>query len=257
MSKRKRFLVTSFVLSLGFFLLQFVNIQYYKFVGIGILGTLTLVLFIWSLHEGLGKNPTLLTLILPFAFTVAVGFFWFLLPATWFSRSPVIAFFGIGIYALTLTANIYTVAAIRTIALFRAARGVGFLLTLVTMFLIFDTIISLRSDLIETSLLVFATSFPLYLQGLWSATLDEKITGDLFLTALISSALMGEFAASIYFWPVTVVVGSLFLTVVSYVLLGLGQAKREGRLFDATVREYLVVGAVVFFVMFFSTHWAG
>jgi hypothetical protein len=257
MSKRKRFIITSFILSLGFFALQFINIQLYKFIGIGVLGIMTLILFIWSLREGLGRNATLITLILPCAFTVAVGFFWFLLPTSWLSRIPVIIFFALGIYALALTANIFTVAAMRTIALFRAARGVGFLLTLVTMFLIFDTIISLRSGIVQTSLLVFTCSFPLYLQGLWSATLDEKISADLFLITFVSSLLMGEFAASVYFWPVTVVVGSLFLTVVSYVLLGLGQARREGRLFDTTVREYLVVGAVVFLVMLFSTHWGG
>jgi hypothetical protein len=209
------------------------------------------------LHEGLGRNPTLLTLILPVAFTISVGFFWFLLPTSWLSRIPVIIVFGLGIYALALTSNIYTVAAMRTIALFRAARGVGFLLTLVTMFFIFDTIISLRISILLTSIFVSISSFFLYLQGFWSVTLDERFSKRLFVKTLISSVMMGEYAASIYFWPVTVVVGSLFLTVVAYVLLGLGQAKLEGRLFKQTVREYLVVGAVVFIVMFFSTHWGG
>ena len=257
MSKRKRFVLTSLILALGFFVLQFINIQNYKFMGIGILGFLTLILFIWSLREGLGKNPTLLTLILPVAFTISVGFFWFLLPTSWLSRIPVIIIFGLGIYALSLTSNIYTVAAIRTIALFRAARGVGFLLTLVTMFLIFDTVISLRTNILLTSLLVFISSFFLYLQGFWVVTLDERFTKRLFVKTLISAFMMGEYAACMYFWPVTVVVGSLFLTVVAYVLLGLGQARLEGRLFNQTVREYLVVGAVVFIVMLFSTHWGG
>jgi hypothetical protein len=257
MSKRKRFVITSLVLAIGFFILQFIDVQNYKFIGIGILGFLTLLLFIWSLREGLGRNPTLLVLILPFAFTISVGFFWFLLPTSWLSRIPVIIVFGIGIYALSLTSNIYTVAAIRTIALFRAARGVGFLLTLVTMFLIFDTIISLRTNILLTSLLVFINSFFLYLQGFWSVTLEDRFSKQLILKTLISSVLMGEYAAGMYFWPVTVVVGSLFLTVVAYVLLGLGQAKLEGRLFKQTVREYLMVGAVVFIVMFFSTHWGG
>jgi len=257
MSKRKRFVLTSLILSLGFFIVQFVNVQLYKFIGIAILGALSLILFTWSLWEGLGKNPTLLTLILPLGFTVGVGLFWFLLPVSWLSRIPIIIVFGLGIYALTLTANIYTVAAIRTIALFRAARGVGFLLTLITMFLIFDTILSLRASLLTTSLSIVLISFPLYLQGFWSASLDEKLRGDLIKTTIITSLVMGESAINIFFWPVTVVVGSLFLTIASYILLGLGQAKLEGRLFKQTVREYLVVGIVVFLVMFASTHWGG
>ena len=68
---------------------------------------------------------------------------------------------------------------------------------------------------------------------------------------------MGEIALSLYFWPVTVVVGSLFLTIAVYMLLGLGQAKIEGRLFSQTVREYLIVGVLVFIGMFFATRWGG
>ena len=44
------------------------------------------------------------------------------------------ALFGIGQYTLLLTANIFSVAAIRTIALFRAAVAVGFVMTLLTGF---------------------------------------------------------------------------------------------------------------------------
>lgn len=60
-----------------------------------------------------------------------------------------------------------------------------------------------------------------------------------------------------FFWPVSVVVGSLFLTVTFYMLLGLGQAKVEERLFPAVVREHVVVGIVVFLAMFIATHWGG
>src|SRR3990172_10081412 len=78
MSKRKKFLITSGILSLGFFLLQFLKDQN-KFIAVGFLAVLTLILFYWSLKEGLGRNMTLLTLILPFLFTLGVGAFWFLL----------------------------------------------------------------------------------------------------------------------------------------------------------------------------------
>ena len=143
MSKRRRFILTSILLSLGFIAVQ-VFPQQYRFLSIGSLGVLTLILFSWSLREGLSYNMTLLALILPILFTVAVGLFWFLLPSSIFARIPVVALYGFGVYALCLTVNIYTVAAVRTIALMRAARGVGFVLTLLTFFLIFDTILSLK-----------------------------------------------------------------------------------------------------------------
>lgn len=254
MSKRRRFIITSILLSLGFVAIQFLTDQN-RFWAIGVLGLATMVLFAWSLFEGLGKNMTLLTLVLPTIFTLGVGTFWFLLPANIFARIPIVIFFGIGIYILCLTMNIFTVSAIRTIALLRAARGVGFVLSLVTSFLVFDAILSLRSSVYYLLPLVFVISFPLFFQGLWSISLEKEFSKDIFVLSGIATIVMTEIAAVLFFWPVTVVVGSLFLTVTFYILLGLGQSKIEGRLFSTTVREHLTVGALVFIAMFLATHW--
>src|SRR3989344_8959498 len=108
MSKRKRFILTSIILSLGFIGIQFIPNQY-RFLSIGSLGVLTILMFVWSLREGLGFNSTILTLILPLFFTLGVGFFWFLLPTNVFTRIPIVIFYGIGIYSLCLTLNIYSV----------------------------------------------------------------------------------------------------------------------------------------------------
>ncbi len=265
MTKRRRFLITSIILSLGFIAIQLITTfkdglfvaNQFRLLSIGALGLLTLILFSWSLKEGLGKNLTLLSLILPTFFTVGVGLFWFLLPSSVFARLPAVIFYGLGIYALCLTTNIYTVAAIRTIALLRAARGVGFVLTLVTSFLIFDTILSLKAPILITGLSVAAISFPLFLQGYWTVRLSAGISKELVLMSVISALIVGEVAVSLFFWPVTVVVGSLFLTVTAYMLLGLGQSKLEARLFVQTIREYLFVGILVFIGMFFATRWGG
>lgn len=256
MSKRKRFIITSLSLSLGFVGIQFLQ-EPSRFIYIGALGILTLIFFAWSLREGLGRDMTLLTLVLPFYFTVGVGLFWFLLPASVFARIPIVIVYGIGIYSLCLTSNIFSVAAIRTIALLRAARGVGFVLTLFTLFLVFDTILSFRAPLFLTAPAVTITSFPVLLQGFWSVTLEKEFNKQVFLLSFVSSLVMGELAVVLFFWPVTVVVGSLFYTVAAYILLGLGQAKLEGRLFAQTVRDYLLVGLAVIVGMFFATRWGG
>jgi hypothetical protein len=130
MSKRRKFIVSSLILSLGFIFIQFLDVRF-RFIAIGLLSLATLGLSVWSLYEGLGKNATLLTLVLPAMFTAGVGIFWFLLPVSVFTRIPIIIFYGVGIYILCLTSNIYSVAAIRTIALLRAARGVGFFIKFV------------------------------------------------------------------------------------------------------------------------------
>src|SRR3989344_3259385 len=188
MSKRKKFLITSGILSLGFFLLQFLKDQN-KFIAVGFLAVLTLILFYWSLKEGLGRNMTLLTLILPFLFTLGVGAFWFLLPVNVFTRIPIVALYLAGIYVLCLTANIYTVAAIRTIALLRAARGVGFVLTLIISFLIFDAILSLKLMPWFTAPLVSLSSFLFFSQGLWVISLEKEFSKYLILL----SAILGLF----------------------------------------------------------------
>lgn len=254
MSKRRRFVFVSFILSIGFVGIQFLTDQN-RFWAIGLLGISTILMFYWSLHETLGKNMTLLSLVLPFIFTLGVGIFWFLLPVSIYSRIPIVIFYGIGIYILCLTVNIFTVSAVRTIALLRAARGVGFVISLVTSFLVFDAILSLKSEVYILLPLVLMVSFPLLLQGLWTVTLEKEFNKKLVRIALIGSLIMVEVSAILYFWPVTVVVGSLFLTVTFYMLLGLSQAYLEERLFPAIIREHLSVGILVFMAMLIATHW--
>lgn len=254
MSKRTRFVITSVILSLGFVGISFLNDQN-RFWAIGILGLLTVAFFLWSLFENLGKNMTLLTIVLPVMFTLGVGFFWFLLPANIYARIPIIIFYGVGMYILCLTANIYSVAYVKTIALLRAARGVGFVLTLLTSFLIFDAVLSARTEIYYLIPVTFILSFPLYLQGFWSMVLEKKYSRELMILSATSSLITTELSAVLYFWPVSIVVGSLFLTASFYMLLGLGQAKLEGRLFTSTIREHLVVGILIFISMVISTHW--
>jgi hypothetical protein len=255
MSKRKKFVFTSVVLSLGFLGVQL--LEEYRMIVIAILGLLTIILFGWSLRGNISFNATLSVFVLPLFYTIGVGLFWFLLPSNLvFTQIPISILYGLGIYALITTSNILTVSATRTIALIRAARGVGFVITLFTLFLIYDAIISIRVNIVYNMLLIFALSIPLYYQGFWSIKLNKNILDkDLLGLTLISSLVMGEMAVVLYFWPVSVVVGSTFLTIACYLLLGLGQAKLEGRLFSQTIREYLLIGGFVFLIMLSFTSW--
>ena len=255
LTKRKKFIITSILLSLGFIGVQLVGNQY-RFLAIGGLTALTILLFAWSLKEGLDKNLTLLTLILPALFTLGVGIFWFLLPASVFVVLPLIIIYGLGIFALVSSQNIFVVAAVtKSIPLLRTARGISFILTLFTSFLVFDAIISLRTHMLITSLVAGALSLPIFWQGLWQIPLTVKFSKDLLILSSIYSLIIFELAVSLYFWPVTVVVGSLFLTVAVYILLGLGQSLLEERLFAQTVREYLLRAAAVLVGLFLGTRW--
>lgn len=256
MTKRQKFVISSFFLALGFFLTQFVDLSW-KYQAILGLGFFSVLLSAWSLSGGVGKNATALVLVLPALFTAGVGLFYFLLPATLLTRVPILILYALGIYALLLTANIYTVSAARTIALLRAAHAVGFLLTLVSAFLLFDTILSLRWDFWANGTGAFLVAFPLFLQGFWSIELEERISREVLHLSLVTALVLGEIATILSFWPVTVPVGALAWTTVVYVGLGLGQAKLQQRLFTKTVREYLLVGVAVFITMFLTAKWGG
>jgi len=256
MTKRVKIVLTSLLLAIGFLLIQTVpNLN--RFLGIFILCFFSLLFSWWSIRESISFNATLLTLILPIYFTLGVGLFWFLIPSNAIAKLPIIILYGFGIYSILLTANIFTVSAIRTIALVRAAKGVGFVITLFTSFLIFDATLSLRSHVWVTAPLNAFLVFPLFLQGLWSSILTSHITKQTLLYSVVFSLIIGFLSVSFYFWPVSIVVGSLFYTVCSYMLLGLGQAQIELRLFKQTIREYLYVGLLVLISILFATNFRG
>ncbi len=254
MTKRQKFLATSLILSLGFFGITFLGNED-RLVGISALSVASLVIFAWSLSEGLNKNATLLSLILPPLFTLGVGLFWFLLPSTLYARLPIIILYGIGTYVILVTANVFVVSVIKKIPLTRAAKAVSFVLTLFTYFLLCDAVLSLKINILLSSLIVFLISNLLFLQGLWISKITREIGKDTLIYSVIFSYIVSTISLILFFWPVSVIFGSLILTISVYILLGIGQAKLEGRLFKRTVKEYLAFGVLVFIFMFIFTSW--
>lgn len=254
--KRQKFIISASLLSVGLLAIQLANIAW-RYQAILVLTVLTYLLSVWSLKEGLSGIKWLTVLILPTLFTAGVGLFYFLLPSTWLARLPVAVLYGLGLYALLLTKNIFSVAAIRNIQLLRAAHAVGFLLTLLTAFFLYDTILSFRLPFWLNFIFVFLVSLPLFIQGLWSVKLEEKISGQIWFYSLALSLIVAEGALALSFWPVTVSAGSLALITVMYIVLGLTQHYLSQRLFKRTINEYLTVGIVVLAVILITTHWGG
>jgi len=255
-SKRQKFVISAFFLSLGLLGIEISNISW-RYQAIALLIALAYFLSAWSLSEGLGGVEWFTVLVLPTLFTAGVGLFYFLLPTDWLTRIPVIILYGLGIYILLLVGNIFSIATVRTIQLLRSAQAVGFLLTLVTSFFLYDTILSFRFTFWVNFLLAMLVSFPLVIQGLWCINLEEKITFKIWFYAFALSLIQGEVATALSFWPVTVAVGSLGLATALYISLGLTQQQLAQRLFPKTVNEYVRVGIIVLLVIFLTTHWGG
>lgn len=256
LSKRQKFILTAIVLAAGLLAIQVANLSW-RYQAIGILAVLTYFLSAWSLIEGLSGIEWLTVLALPVLFTTGVGLFYFLLPARWLTRLPVAILYALGMYILLLTENIFSVAAIRTIQLLRSAHAVGFLLTLVTAFFLYDTILAFRLSPWLNFVLVAIVSLPLFLGGLWSVELEEKISRKIWLYSLSLSLILAQMALAFSFWPVTVATGSLFLITTVYIVLGLSQLEFSQKLFRRSVHEYLGVGIAVLLIMLLTTHWGG
>lgn len=256
MRKRQKFVATALLLALGVGGLQTAGLEL-KYWLIAVLGLGTWVLTAWSLREGLGGVEWGMVTLPPVLFTVATGLFFFLLPAAWWARGLIVVLFGIGQYALLLSANIFSVAAIRTIALLRAAHAVGFIMMLLTGFFLYDTILSFRLWPWWVGLLVAAATFALILPALWSVELAEKITGRMWKYSGVLAMCVGMLAGAISLWPVNLAVASLFLTTMLYVFGGVSQHHFSQRLFKRTIYEYVTVGVVVLITMLLTSVWGG
>jgi hypothetical protein len=78
-----------------------------------------------------------------------------------------------------------------------------------------------------------------------SVELEEKITKQVLYFSVSTAVLLGLMTLAISFWPVSLVVSSLFLTTMLYVYLGISQHHFAERLFIKTIWEYMIVGIIV------------
>lgn len=260
-SKREKFVIVTLVLFLGFFASEYLDfeLRIISILALSVLASLFLFLILYQdIKNSLVKPPVLAGLfLLPFLYTLAFGSFYFLLPARFLTRIALSSFFSVGLYALYLSHNIYAVAGIRTIQLLNAARSVGFLLILITVFFLTNIIFSLHLNPFLTLLLIFLLNLLLIFQVIWSVNLEEKITRAVLLLTLVLALVIAELALALNFWPASPTVAALFLAGNFYTFVGLSQAWLERRLFKNTFWEYIGVAIIVFLLLMTRTKWGG
>ena len=255
-TKRQRFILMSFFLTVVLVAAQTVP-QDLRLVTIAFLALATLFLAVFALWGELSCIKYFLLLLLPVYFVTGASLFYFLLPVRWLTRLPFALVFGISTYLLMLTANIYNVAAIRTIALHRAARAVGMLFTLVAAFFLINVLLSLHLAFYFNFLGVIAITGPLYLVQLWSYGLEDYVTRKVALYTFVFTLVTGQMAAIFSFWPLEPINGALILVTVTYVLLGIGQFAVIDGLKRRTVYEYVGIAAIVALIVLITTRWGG
>lgn len=256
LTKRQKIIITSIVVTFALLSTQLVNFNL-RFQFLGGLFVITYLLSLWALWEGIDRRKALILLVLPTFYTLAVGSSYFLLPIRWLTRLPVATIFGFSFYLLLLSQNVFNVASIRTIPLYRAASTANFLFTLVTAFFLYFVISAFNLLFLWNGLAVFLVSFPLILQVIWSIEMEESIPSNILAYSFILSLILAELATVYSFWPIHKIMGSLTLACSMYVLVGLTTHLLRKKLNKGIVREYLSIGLIILIISFLTTSWTG
>lgn len=255
-TKRQKLTLMSFFLTIVLIATQTVS-ESLRYQVMAFLGLATALLAVFSLWGELSGIKYFLLLLLPVYFVMGASLFYFLIPVRWLTRLPFAFAFGVSVYLLMLTSNIYNIAAIRTIALLRAAHAVGLLFTLISAFFLTNVLFSLHLAIYWIAPAVVAICMPLYLVSLWSYELEEYISRRVLLFAVVFTLVTVQIASVVSFWPIVPINGALVVVTIMYVLLGLGQFVFGEKLKQRIVWEHLSVAIVVIFIVLLSTRWSG
>ncbi len=252
--KRLRFVISTLLMS---FLLLFSTFFYFDkawvFVPLFILAAYILTYF--SILEDIEKIEHLMLFIVPVIFTISFYLFYFLFPIRWLTRVPFVVLYAISFYAILLTSNIFNVGVEKSLQLYRAAFSVNYFYHAVIVFLISNTLFSLRASFITNGILTGIIFFPLVLQLFWSIKLNLFLEKDILYYALFNSLLLGQVAIVGSFIPFQPSVFALILTSSYYAFTGLITAHLDNRLFKQTVREFLIVFGVVLVIAILTLNW--
>lgn len=254
MSKRQKFVISVALLSLGLFFSEYL-FSGYGVLFAGVLAIVTDLLVVVSLGEDLLDNFSIYPLILPFLWSLAFGFFYFLAPARLLTRLILTSLFAIGMYSVLLSENIFVVGSIRTIALLSSARIVTFVTSLVAYFFVTNTIFSFRLPIFPTLGLFALFTSLFFLHGIWTYTLGKTVKEDLLWNGILTLCLT-EFAGILWFWPTPPTVFAIFMTAVFYMFTGLTHVWLDKRLFRGVLWEYVWVAIVAIFVLLWFSTWS-
>ncbi len=252
MRRREKFIIVAVLLSIGLLAIQYIPLDW-RYLGVLALFIASYFGSVWALFEDLEAREWFTIAPFPALYATAVALFYFLLPEVFLSRLLIVAVFGIGMYALLLTSNIFSVAKGRTIQLLYAAHAVALFFIMITSLLFNNVIFSLRLPFYLNAVLVFIAHFPMVLSALWSIELKPQINKDVVLYSVIFSLLLAELATLFSFLPMQIWNQALFLMSFLYVGLSVLQSFFKGRLFRNTMNEYNLVAAlmVILFILMF------
>jgi len=274
MSKRTKFVSVAFISGLLLWLTSFVSVDF-RFGLVMAVAAVVYVLSVWVLFDDLKGIEWFTLMVLPVMFTIGSGIFANFLPvaipsmlgrtigydASVFLASVLrivyFALYTVGVYGILLVENIFSVASIRTIQLFRAARSANFIFSLITLLFFFTIALSLKVPFWFVAILSFFSSFIITYVNFWSVDLKNTQYGQVMRYTVGISWVVALVGMVLSFWPVKPFMGSLMATSVSYALVGVLEQRLTNKVYLEGIREYLVSVVIIFVVGFLTTSWRG
>jgi hypothetical protein len=274
MSKRTRFIMVSLLLAMCLWFTTLTQVDYRFGLYLAVSG-LAYILSAWVLFDDLKGFEWITLMVLPTMFTLGSGLFSNFLPTVvprMFGRAfqlegsmllaslfRVIYFvlYAVGMYGILLIENIFSVASIRTIQLFRAARSVNFILTLISSLFFYTVALSFKIPFWWVMMIVFVASFILCFPNLWSVDLKNSLAKEAVRYSLAIGWLTALAATALTFWPVKPFMGGLMITALLYGLLGIMEQRLSNRVYMESLTEYGVTVAIIIIIGFLTTSWVG
>lgn len=256
LAKRQKIVITSFLLSLSLYLFPLATDEYRFWILIAILFS-SYVLSVWSIFRDISGFEFLTLFTLPVFLTGSLALLIFNFEPENLVRAVLSLTFGIVMYIILLSENIFNVSAERNIPLLRAANTVSYLGTLFVSFSIFSLLFGIGLDFWIFSIVVTVIGVLLFNQSFWKIELEDTPSPHITVSSLVCGVILGQVALALTFWPLDPAKVGLALTATVYVLLGVLQHQMNNNLKRSTVLEYVFVALAVFVFLIVTAGWRG
>ena len=206
----------------------------------------------FSLLEDIKKIEWLMLFMMPVIFTISWYLFYFLFPVRWLTRLPFIILYIVSFYALLRTSNIFNVGVEKSLQLYRAAFSINYLYQTIIVFFLSSFIFSLKYSPFVNGFLIFFVCFPLAVNIFWSVKLNLSLDRLSLMYSMLIGLVLIEETVCLSFFSFEPTILALIITATYYSLSGLTYAYIDERFFKETIREYLWVLGIVFFICFLT-----
>lgn len=252
--KRIRFVIST----LGLMLLLLVSTFFFfdkasLFISILIVASYGATFF--SISEGIEKIEWYMLFLMPVLLSVAMYLFYFLFPVRWLTRIPSILIYGISMYAVLLSSNIFNVGVEKNLQLYRAGFSVNYFIQTMVFFLLGNVLVSFHWGFLANALIFGLIAGAMSLQLYWSIRLDMHLRREVFNHAWLTAILVGEGSLLLSFLPLQESIFALVIAVLYYCITGLTHLHLDDRLFKHSITEYTTILIVILAILFLSMGW--